>query len=238
MLSSFMSVNQEKTVGQWPLVKRFLKGIFNLKPSLPRYQRTWDVEVVLKYLKTLTPVYMLSLRVLSYKLVTLLLLLTGQRLQTIHSLDLDDITVTDSNISIDVRSLLKCSKPGRHLQPIELPAFIEDNSLCIVTVLKEYLVKSSCFRKTQKLILSCIKPYSHVSKDTLGRWVKIVLQTSGVDINIYKPHSTRSASTSAALQCATSVDTILKAAGWSNESTFRTFYDKPYLNKIIMIIIV
>lgn len=100
MLSSFMSVNQEKTVGQWALVKRFLKGIFNLKPSLPRYQRTWDVEVVLKYLKTLTPVYMLSLRVLSYKLVTLLLLLTGQRLQTIHSLDLDDITVTDSNIYI------------------------------------------------------------------------------------------------------------------------------------------
>ncbi|CAG2249708.1 unnamed protein product [Mytilus edulis] len=160
MLSSFMSVNQEKTVGQWPLVKRFLKGIFNLKPSLPRYQRTWDVEVVLKYLKTLTPVYMLSLRVLSYKLVTLLLLLTGQRLQTIHSLDLDDITVTDSNIYIDVRSLLKCSKPGRHLQPIELPAFIEDKSLCIVTVLKEYLVRTSCFRKTQKLILSCIKPYS------------------------------------------------------------------------------
>ncbi|CAG2240323.1 unnamed protein product [Mytilus edulis] len=227
MLSSFMSVNQEKTVGQWPLVKRFLKGIFNLKPSLPRYQRTWDVEVVLKYLKTLSPVYMLSLRVLTYKLVTLLLLLTGQRLQTIHSLDLDDITVTDSNIYIDVRSLLKCSKPGRHLQPIELPAFIEDKSLCIVTVLKEYLVRTSCFRKTQKLILSCIKPYSHVSKDTLGRWVKIVLQTAGVDITIYKPHSTRSASTSAALRCATSIDTILKAAGWSNESTFRKFYDKP-----------
>ncbi|CAG2200009.1 unnamed protein product [Mytilus edulis] len=162
MLSSFMSVNQEKTVGQWPLVKRFLKGIFNLKPSLPRYQRTWDVEVVLKYLKTLSPVYMLSLRVLTYKLVTLLLLLTGQRLQTIHSLDLDDITVTDSNIYIDVRSLLKCSKPGRHLQPIELPAFIEDKSLCIVTVLKEYLARTSCFRKTQKLILSCIKPYSCV----------------------------------------------------------------------------
>ncbi|CAC5388607.1 unnamed protein product [Mytilus coruscus] len=151
----------------------------------------------------------------------------GQRLQTIHSLDLDDITVTDSNIYIDARSLLKCSKPGRHLQPTELPAFIEDNSLCIVTVLKEYLVRTSCFRKTQKLILSCIKPYSHVSKDTLGRWVKIVLQTSGVDITIYKPHSTRSASTSAALRCATSVDTILKAAGWSNESTFRKFYDKP-----------
>ncbi|CAC5388615.1 unnamed protein product [Mytilus coruscus] len=151
----------------------------------------------------------------------------GQRLQTIHSLDLDNITVTYSNIYIDVKSLLKCSKPGRHLQPIKLPDFIEDNSLCIVTVLKEYLVRTSCFRKTQKLILSCIKPYSHVSKDTLGRWIKIGLQMAGVDITIYKPHSTRSASTSATLRCATSVDIILKAAGWSNESTFRKFYDKP-----------
>lgn len=39
IVSSFMSVNQEKTVGQWPLMKLFLKGIFNHKPSLPRYQR-------------------------------------------------------------------------------------------------------------------------------------------------------------------------------------------------------
>ncbi|VDI63893.1 Hypothetical predicted protein [Mytilus galloprovincialis] len=227
MLSSFLSVNREITVGQWPLVKRFLKGIFNLKPSLPRYQKTWDVNIVLQYLMTLTPVHMLTLRVLSYKLVTLLLLLTGQRLQTIHCFDLDDINVTDSSIYIDVRTLLKCSKPGSHLQPIELPAFIDDDRLCIVTVFKEYLLRTSSFRKTQKLILSCVKPYQHVSKATIARWVKTVLQLAGIDITIYKSHITRSASTSAAFQCATSIDTILKAAGWSNDSTFRKFYNRP-----------
>ncbi|CAG2194969.1 unnamed protein product [Mytilus edulis] len=67
--------------------------------------------------------------------------------------------------------------------------------------------------KTQKLILSCVKPYQHVSKATIARWVKTVLQLAGIDITIYKSHSTRSASTSAAFQCATSIDTILKAAG-------------------------
>ena len=54
MLSSVISVDQFKTVGQWPLVKRFVNGVFNIKPSLPRYQRTWDVDTVLQYSKTLT----------------------------------------------------------------------------------------------------------------------------------------------------------------------------------------
>ena len=30
-----------------------MKGAFNLKPPNPRYSHTWDVTVVLKYLKTL-----------------------------------------------------------------------------------------------------------------------------------------------------------------------------------------
>ena len=81
-------------------------------------------------------------------------------------------------------------------------------------------------RKTSDLIISCVKPYQRVSKATIGRWLKTVLQLAGVNINIFKPHSTRSASTSAALRFSTPVDTILKAAGWAKESTFRKFYNK------------
>ena len=44
------------TFGNHPLVSRFLKGVFELKPSLPRYHRIWDVSVVLRHLKTLDPV--------------------------------------------------------------------------------------------------------------------------------------------------------------------------------------
>lgn len=40
MLSSVLSISSDKTVGQWPLVKRFMKGVYNLKSSLPRYQQT------------------------------------------------------------------------------------------------------------------------------------------------------------------------------------------------------
>lgn len=66
------------TFGNHPLVSRFLKGVFELKPSLPRYNHIWDVGVVLKHLKTLKPVDSLDLKVLTLKLTMLLCLLTGQ----------------------------------------------------------------------------------------------------------------------------------------------------------------
>lgn len=94
---------------------------------------------MLKYLQTLHPVHTLSLLFLSYKLVTLLLLLTGQRIQTIHCIDVDYMKINENRIFIEIRELLKCSKPGVHLEPIDLPAYSEDNSLCIVHVLTEYI---------------------------------------------------------------------------------------------------
>jgi hypothetical protein len=61
-----------------------MKGIYTLRPALPRYNVTWDVNVVLKYLKGLSPLESLSLLQISQKLLMLLLLLSGQRGQTIH----------------------------------------------------------------------------------------------------------------------------------------------------------
>ena len=51
-LSSVLTLPGNVTFGNRPLVSRFLKGVFELKPSLPRYNRIWDVGVVLGHLKT------------------------------------------------------------------------------------------------------------------------------------------------------------------------------------------
>jgi hypothetical protein len=52
-LSSYLTLGKSVSVGQLPLVKRFLKGVYNKKLIFPRYQQTWDVNLVLDYLKTL-----------------------------------------------------------------------------------------------------------------------------------------------------------------------------------------
>ena len=50
---------------------------------------------------------------------------------------------------------------------------------------------------------------------------------SGINTTVYKGHSTRSASTSAAEKNKVPLSTIMENAGWSNAETFRKFYSRP-----------
>ena len=60
------------------------------------------------------------------------------------------------------------------------------------------------------------------------RWLKTSLAQAGIDIHVYQAHSTRSASTSKAAG-SLPVDAVMKLAGWSQESTFRKYYNKTVL---------
>ena len=53
------------------------------------------------------------------------------------------------------------------------------------------------------------------------------MRKSGLDTSIFIPHSVRAASTSAAFRAKVPLDTILNTAGWSKESTFGRYYNKP-----------
>ena len=62
-------------IGQHPLVSRLLKGIYNSRPPQPRYQSTWDVDVVVKFVVSLGANDQLSLKHLSWKLAVLMALI-------------------------------------------------------------------------------------------------------------------------------------------------------------------
>ena len=40
-------------IGQHEIVSRFMKGIFNSRPPMPRYTSTWNVDIILRYLSSL-----------------------------------------------------------------------------------------------------------------------------------------------------------------------------------------
>ena len=82
-------------MGEHPIVVRFLKGIFNKRPSLPRYSQIWDVNSVLEKLKDIYPASKLSFKQLTLKAVTLAALITGQRVQTLHMLQLENLNMSD-----------------------------------------------------------------------------------------------------------------------------------------------
>ena len=57
-----------------------------------------------------------------------------------------------------------------------------------------------------------------------------MMAEAGIDVNDFKPHSVRSASTSKAGRFGVPLQSIMRAAVWSNSCTFRTFYNKPVDN--------
>lgn len=69
-------------IGMHPLVIRFLKGVFNLRPSKPRYSKIWDVSCVFNVLRKLSPCKYLSLKDLSLNLCMLNALTTTARCQS------------------------------------------------------------------------------------------------------------------------------------------------------------
>ena len=52
-LSTVFNLPNNQTFGTNPLVSRFMKGVFETRPSMPRYSETWNVKVVLDYLSGL-----------------------------------------------------------------------------------------------------------------------------------------------------------------------------------------
>lgn len=137
------------------------------------------------------------------------------------------MTLTESNCSFCISKPVKQTRPGTHVHDLVFQAYFNDSGLCIVECLQEYVTHTKPLRGEEtQLLISFVKPHKAVSKDTIARWVRCVLANAGIDTNQFGAHSTRSVSTSAAKRSGLDLTTIMKAAGWSNASTFSRFYNK------------
>lgn len=198
-----------------------MKGFFNKRPPLPRYNFTWPVTKVLDYLKTLFPLCNLSLKMLTFKLVALLALSTASRAQTLVSLNIDCMRIFEDKVSFVFHDLLKTSRPR---QTFQLNVFhSDDEKLCVMHTLLHYLDRTSNVRKSQYVLVSYCT-FSKVTSSTVARWLKDVLSLAGIDVSIFKAHSYRGAAASAAFVRGCSLKEILKAADWSSVKNFRKFY--------------
>ena len=225
---SSLSWTKEKTLGNHVLITKLMKGIFNLRPSIPKTKVTWDTGMVLQFLKKWHPAKNLSLRQLSIKTTLLCLLVSGQRGQTIWLMDLRNLDIQSDHIKCKFGDLLKTSSVKSHQQELVFQAYPKDKSLCVVHYLKQYILRTKKVRREgeNRLFIISRPPHGAVSRDTIARWTKEGLHKSGIDTAIFSAHSTRAASTSKAKETV-KLSTILTTAGWRGSSTFARFYDKP-----------
>ena len=228
-LSSYVTLPGGEAFGSCAIVKRLMKGVFECKPTFPKVCSTWDVNIVLKELESWYPTEKLTLKELTLKLVMLIALCTGQRCQTLKALKITPkcMNLSDTKCVFIIDTLLKQSRRGVHLAPIEL--YKNDNpKVCVINTLKIYLDKTRDWRgdASKHLILTLQAPHGCASTDTIARWLRWTLARAGVDTTQFTAHSTRSASTSAARSLGVPIDNIMKAAGWSNVHTFKRYYQK------------
>ena len=60
-----------------PLVKKLMSACYNLNPPKPRYESTWDTDVVIQFVKESDEDVSLSLATLSQKTLHITLLAVG-----------------------------------------------------------------------------------------------------------------------------------------------------------------
>ena len=104
-------------------------------------------------------------------------LLTGQRCQTLTKLDTALMQELPGKIVFTIGHKLKTTRPGKHLAPIELLAYPRDESICVVSLLKQYIARTQPIRATHdtKLLISYAKPLKPNSSSFVGKWAKSVL---------------------------------------------------------------
>nr|CAH7750589.1 unnamed protein product [Callosobruchus chinensis] len=91
------------------ILKRYWKGVYNIRPPKPKYQSTWDPQPVLSFLKGLNPLDSLSLELLTKKLVMLLALSSGHKVQTLSKISLNNIIKFEDRIEIKISKRIKTS---------------------------------------------------------------------------------------------------------------------------------
>lgn len=212
-------------LGKNTLIKRYMKGVFEINPQLPRYKYIWDVSILLDYFRKLDDPKHLPVGMLGKKLALMLVILAGgQRCQTIHAINTKHIKVTHDRCYIPLYDTLKQTRQGHHLKPLSFSVYTQEPKLCVIYNLTNYLAKTKSNRSDEALFISYQKPYKPIKKDTLSGWCRQVMSNAGVDN--FVTHSSRSAAASFASVRGASLKDICDACGWSSARTFANHYQK------------
>ena len=209
------------------MVRKLKKGMFNERPPKSKYCVIWDVNIVLTFLSAMRTD---TLMYHSQKVATLLMLLSGNRVNMLTHMKWTLMNMTDGEVTFlfedPLKHYIEGSTGSSRKADIMTYRAYPDTSLCPVNAIKTYIEQRGELCIDDALFVTTTKPHRAASHDTLARWIKDTLCCSGIDTGTYQAHSCRAAATSGAALAGISLKTILKSASWANASTFYKFYKK------------
>ena len=220
-ISAFHDPIEGFKVGKHPLVASLMKGVSNERPPQPKYRYIWDVQRVLDACQDWPVNKQLTLKQLTYKVVTLLGLCNINRGAELHSLNCKWISRYSERFVCAFGTRAKNSKKGKSAKPIHFKRYAEDEKLCPVMCLQEYMDRTKKWRidaSFHPLFLGVNNPHKPVTKSTLTKWILKMLEQSGIDVSKFQTHSLSSSSKVASLRLTTA--DVLSMGNWSRVSTW------------------
>ena len=158
------------------------------------------------------------------KLACLFMLLSGTRVNSLYNMLITSMYLTEEEVTFTFPVPLKHSRPGYTVPPLVFRAFPGEPALCPVQTLNKYLAHRLWASSDEYLFSTTTEPKHRATSDTIQRWIKSTMLGAGIDTGKFKPHSIRGASTSGTKLMGIRMDTILRSANWSRETTFKRHY--------------
>jgi hypothetical protein len=117
-------------------------------------------------------------------------------------------------------------KEGGDKTTPKIPRLLEDQDLCPVLTTYRYLNDTKEIRSAESLFLfiSATHPHDNITADRLRNWLKLTMKEAGIP-DFHTPHSIRANTTTTALDAGMSLEEILDAGNWTNQTTFERFYN-------------
>ena len=172
-LANFIFIPPYRNLSDHPLVQKYFKGAFNLRPPNVKFGFVWDVQIVFDHFRKIEDNSLLNDKQLSQKLVLLLLLLGGQRVNTVMSFHVHRMVITNMSITFTPNNVLKHSRQSRKRDVFEYYDY-SDKKLCIIDCLNQYLSRRSnrVSSEETQLLITLKKPFHAASDYTVRRWIK------------------------------------------------------------------
>ena len=144
--------------------------LHTIRPPKAKLQFVWDIKTVFSYLEEIGLSNKLPDKILSQKLLILLLLLGGQRMNTLFNFEVDNAFINTEYAIPFPNKVLKHSKHGRKLDQF-IYRLSPQKQLCVVDTLQEYLTRRKLIVdcRIKKLFITLKATYHEATIDTSGR---------------------------------------------------------------------
>jgi hypothetical protein len=217
---------------------------------MPKYDDTWDVGLVFRWIRSLGPNRSLTRKMLLYKFVCLVKLDCMSRASDLARCFRHRVSISAGKLLLSFYQPKEWRPGGKYISGkysslVTIHRYLPDPLLCTVTTAKFFLAASSdpeLFpddllvegRRTRGLFPSVVRKkgvYFSLSRDRLNSLLLEAFSLAGVPAK-FGAHSTRSAAMSMAVLAGASADTVLAQARMSSLEVFRKFYHRPVVGGV------